>query len=292
MLRPHRLAWLPSLLTALILAPGACVSAQTSAKTHAELQADAARAFAEAEAEFEERNFEYARLLMDDVRRNYSYTPFARKAQLRLADIAYEQERLPEAVAEYEAYVHDHPQDVEVPYARLRVIRAHFEQSSGSIFQPPVEERDLAPAREAFTELRSFLADYPSYTPRAELDYMLEAVSGLLARHELYVARFYLKQDQYVAALRRVQHCLRTYNTSGLEPEAEVLLGETYLRMGEHRRAEAMFHHAQKAYPRSPFHAVAGNFLSHMHELGIDSKQAQGSAVHAESRLGAEASHL
>lgn len=245
-----------------LLSLGACSTAKTAPKTQAQLQQDAARAYAEAELEFEQHNWEYARQLMDDVRRNYSYTPYARKAQLRLADIAYEQDRLPEAVTEYQAYVHDHPNDAEVPYARLRVIRAHFEETKGTLLQPPVEERDLAPAREAYSEVRAFLADYPNYQPRAELNYMRQAVSGLLARHELYVARFYLKQDQLNAALRRVQHCLRTYDDSGLEPEAEVLLGETYLRMKEPRRSRALFEHVRDHYPTSPFRTVAENFLA------------------------------
>lgn len=247
----------------------ACAETQKAPKTQAEYQADAERAWQEAEAEFQARNFEYATQLMEDVRRNYGYTPYARKAHLRLGDIAFELNKYPEAVAEYKAYVHDHPNDAQVPYARLQVIKAQFAQSSGSIFQPPVEERDLAPTRDAYTAVRAFLADYPNYEPREELEFIYKSVSGMLARHELYVARFYLKQDRFHAAMRRAQFALRTFSNSGLEPEATVLLGEIYLKMKDYRKAEAMFARVLDAHPDSAFSVPAQHFLEHMDAAGL-----------------------
>jgi outer membrane protein assembly factor BamD len=50
-------------------------------------------------------------------------------------------------------------------------------------------------------------------------------------RHELYVARFYLNVGNFEAAVARAQYALRNFDGSGLEPEAMVLLGETYLKL-------------------------------------------------------------
>jgi outer membrane protein assembly factor BamD len=136
--------------------------------------------------------------------------------------------------------------------------------SSNNIFQPPLEERDLANVRDAYAALRAFLADYPDYKQQAELDYMLQSVGGMLTRHELYVARFYAGRDEFDAAVMRVQYALRTYPASGLEPEAVVLLGEIYLKMKQTPRAKALFQHVLSAYPDSSFCEVAQRFLDQL----------------------------
>lgn len=246
------------------LATTSCIAEPTEPKTAAEYEGRAKAAYEDALEEFLDQNWEFASQLMEDVRRNYSYTPYARMAELRLADIAYHQERYPEAIAAYKAYAHDHPNDSDVPYARYRVIRSQFLTSSNTVFQPPLEERDLASLRDAYAAIRAFLADYPNYQQQDELRYMYESVSGMLARHELYAARFYAGDDEFRAALYRVQYALRTYPDSGLEPEGIVLLGEIYLKMKQPKKAEAMFRHVVQSYPASAFTVVAERFLEHM----------------------------
>jgi outer membrane protein assembly factor BamD len=241
----------------------ACAGEQKEPLTRAEYYQEARQAFEEAESEFLAKDYEYAKQLMDDVTRNYGDTEYARRAQMRLADISYAQENFADAASEYKTYIHDHPNDPEVPYARFHAVRAQFAQIDNSFLQPPYEERDLAPAREAYSAARAFLADYPDYEAHDELRYIYESVSGMLVRHELYVARFYLKENHFSAAMRRAQYALRTYADSGLEPEAIVLLGEIYLQMKDQKKAVAMFRHVLAAYPDSAFVVPARRFLAH-----------------------------
>lgn len=246
------------------LAVCSCASDQKEPLTRAEYYDAAKRAFLEAEREYIARDYEYARQLMNDVARNYADTEYARRARLRLADISYAQENFADAASEYKAYAHDHPNDPGVPYARFRAVRAQFAQIDNTILQPPFEERDLMPAREAYSSARAFLADYPGYAEQDELQYIYRSVSGMLVRHELYVARFYLAKDEFPAAMRRAQYAVRTYADSGLEPEAIVLLGEVYLKMKERRKAEAMFRLVLSNFPDSAFVEPAERFLAHM----------------------------
>ena len=73
---------------------------------------------------------------------------------------------------------------------------------------PALEERDLASVNDAHA-IRAFLNDYPNSEHSAELDYMQSVVTGLLARHELYVARFYLERGKFEAAIAH-QYALHT----------------------------------------------------------------------------------
>jgi outer membrane protein assembly factor BamD len=88
----------------------------------------------------------------------------------------------------------------------------------------------------------------------------------MLVRHELYVARFYLRTDHFEAAQRRVQYALRNYAGTGLDPEAVVLLGEIYLKQKQLDQAEALFQHVLAKFPESEFRVPAERFLASMEE--------------------------
>jgi outer membrane protein assembly factor BamD len=245
----------------LALAGEACAPTPKPAKTAEQYQEEARVAYDEAVAAYLDEDWEVATRLFGEIRRNFSYTRYARLAELRLADAAFRQEKYAEATAAYKSFARDYPSDPDVPYARYRIVRAQFLQSDASVFQPPLEERDLSTVRGAYTTLQSFLADFPDYHRRVELDYMLQVVTGVLVRHELYVARFYLKRDEYAPAIERVQYALARYESSGLEPEAVTLLGETYLKMRDRAKASAAFQRVLTEFPESPFAVPARAFL-------------------------------
>lgn len=243
------------------LASGACEPARRPAKTAEQYQEEARVAYDEAVEAYLDEDWEIAVRLLGEVQRNFSYTRYARLAELRLADAAFRQENFAAATAAYKSFARDYPTDPEVPYARYRIVRAQFLQSDSSVFQPPLEERDLSTVRAAHTSLQAFLADFPDYHRRVELDYMLQVVTGVLVRHELYVARFYLDRDEYPPAIERVSYALDRYRQSGLEAEAVTLMGETYLKMRDTPKAVAAFQRVLREYPRSPFVVPASEYL-------------------------------
>lgn len=228
---------------------------------------NAKRAYDKALEAYFDHDWEYATQLFQDVKRKWGYSRYARLAELRLADIAYHQEKFAEAVGMYKSFVADYPHDPETEYARYRIAKGEFAQSGASALMPPLEERDLSNIRDAHATLRAFLADYPdSKKYRGELDYMLEVVTGLLVRHELYVARFYLRRDNFGAAVARCEYALKNFENSGLEPEALVLLGETYLKMKDSEKARAIFEAVIRTYPDSAFTVPAKRFLARFGE--------------------------
>lgn len=242
----------------------ACTDESKPPRTAAEYNDEARRAYEAAMAEYHDANWEFATQQLGEVRNNYPNTPYALKAQLRAADVLYEQARYPDAVALYKTYASEHPTDGDVAYARFRAIESEVESSSNSFFQPPLEERDLATVHEAYTDIRAFEADYPDYHERARLAYLRRTTAGMLVRHELYVARFYLRSDNFEAAQRRVQYAMRTYAGTGLDPEAVVLLGEIYLKQKQLPQAQALFEHVIDHFPESEFRVPAQRFLATM----------------------------
>jgi len=217
--------------------------------------------------DFDSKNWEAARQKLAEVKRNYGYSRYARLAELRLADADYEQDKFAEATAGYKAFVHDYPNDPEIPYARYRVTMTQYDAVSASFLLPPLEERDLAYVNDAHASIRAFLNDYPNSEHAPQLAYMQSVVTGLLARHELYVARFYLGRDKFPAAIARIQYSLRSYPNSGLEPEGLVMLAEVYLKTKEREKARTVLELLLTRYPTSPFVVPAKNYLSRLAAL-------------------------
>jgi len=211
--------------------------------------------------ELEAENWEGATEVFNELKKKYGYSRYARLAELRLADADLAQDKYAEAVTGFKSFVHDYPNDPEVPYARYRVAKAQYESVSQSVLMPPLEERDLAAVNDALVSIRQFLTDYPTSVYSDQLRYMRAVVVGLLARHELYVARFYLGRGKFDAAVARCEHALDAFDHSGLEPEAMVLLGETYMKQKQREKARAVFQRVLKEYPASPFVDPARRFL-------------------------------
>lgn len=250
-------------VAALCLGSPACAPA-TEPQSALDYTDNARRDYEAALAAFEDKNWELSNELLNEVKRKYAYSRYARLAELRLADANFQQEKFSEAISGYKEFVHDHPNDPEVPYARYRIAKGEFDSVSQSVLLPPLEERDLASVNDALTTLRSYLSDYPRSEHNDELSYMLDVVLGLLARHELYVARYYLNTGRFDAAVMRCEYALKTFKSSGMEPEGLVLLGEIYMKQKRRKDAREVLTRVLTQFPESAFSVPAKNFLAEL----------------------------
>lgn len=232
-------------------------SGQRATLTYTE---DARAAYGEAMKAFRNRDWEDAKTLFNEVKRLFSYTRYARLAELRIADIDFEQEKFPEAVTGYREFVQNHKNDPEVEYARYKTTKSLFKDIDDTILLPPAEERDQGTLNDAYKEIRSYLRDYPKSRYLVDETYMLDIVSARLMRHQLYVARYYLRQDNFPAAVARMDYAVKTYPGSKLEPEALVLKGETLMKMKKFDEARDVFEKVKREYG-GPFAKPAQGFL-------------------------------
>lgn len=290
---PLAMRWL--LATVLFLSiPLACET--PAPKTALSYTADAKRAYEEAVTEFKAHNWIESQALFREVKRKYSYSRYARLAELRIADADFEQDKYAEALREYKAFIHDHRSEIEeVAYARARAAEAQYREISESFLLAPSEQRDQAATLAAYKELADFLKDYPDAAESPRICALLEDVTAKLVRHELYVAQFYLRKDNFEAAVLRAQYAIRSYGTEvrcpspravvkdkakdadempvlevpeskpenafGLIPDALLLLGETYLKMRRPAEARAAFEAILARYPQSGLVVQAKNYL-------------------------------
>ncbi|HTQ42397.1 MAG TPA: outer membrane protein assembly factor BamD [Polyangiaceae bacterium] len=250
-------------------------------KTALGYTADAKRAYEAAMQEFDAHNWIDAQSMMREVKRKYSYSKYARLAELRIADADFMQEKYSESIREYKDFVHAHRADVEdVAYARSKIAEATYAEIPESLLLPASEERDQASVVDAYKELRDFVSDYPTGKDTPHIRDLLAQVTARLVRHELYVARFYLRKDNYDAAVARVMYALRNYGeamggpqaiseAAELQAEALVLLGTTYLMMHKWPEARGAFGVVVARYAQTPYAVDARNYIAYMNERGV-----------------------
>jgi outer membrane protein assembly factor BamD len=278
-----RRTFVPAFAVAMILGSTAaliCGCEGEGAKTALGYTEDAKRAYDAAMEEYKAHNWIDAQALMREVKRKYSYSKYARMAELRIADADYEQEKYPEAIHEYKDFIHAHRSDADdVAYARSRISDSTFAQIPESALVGAPEERDQASVVDAYKELNSFLADYPNSKQTEHVRELLAKVVARLVKHELYVASFYLGKANYDAAVARIQYALRNYAPGGakasgaladsdLDAQALLLLGQTYLKMHKWVDARQAFESIVHAHGASPFAVQARNYLERLSEQG------------------------
>ena len=264
----------------------ACEDTTPPPRTGLSYTANAQRAYDDAMKEFNAHNWAESQPLFTEVKRKFSYTRFARLAELRIADADFEQEKYAEALREYKAFIHDHRVDTQgVEYCKERIAETNYKQISDSFLLPSQDERDQAVVIDAFGDLTSFLKEYSKSKQVGHVCSLLEDVIARLVRHELYVARFYLARDNFDAAVLRVQYAIRNFagneacppgrateskpeNAFGLVPDALILLGETYLRMHRYEDARTAFRVVVERYPQSDLAIQAQKYITSLGKKG------------------------
>lgn len=194
--------------------------------------------------ELRDENYLEAVKYFQYVKNKFPFSKYAAYGELRIADTYFAESKYLEAIDSYKLFLRGHPThpEVESGYVEYRVVRAYVEEMPGDWFvMPPAYERDQASARDALREARDFLERHANstYTPRVRR--YLQRILRRLVDHEIYVADFYLARDKPRASAQRLEALLVTYPESQEEGDVMLLLGKTYLKMKDHRRARETF---------------------------------------------------
>ena len=250
----------PPLMLVLLCAIAGCGAGQnTRALSYGE---NARRSYENAFHAYEDRDCLTALPLFQRIRSEYPYSRYAALAELRIADCNVIQNNYTEAIRGYRSFVRHRPAHPEVPYARFKIAEAYYRQIPSDFFlSPPPYERDQSPTRNALRQLRRFLLDHPESEHADEAREMVRAALDQLARHELYVAEFYLGRDHPRAAVGRLRHLLDVYEGSGIEPQALLLLGRVFLHMREVHDARQAFEELIERFPENGYAEQAREYL-------------------------------
>lgn len=197
-------------------------------------------AFAQAEEALDDGNHPYALGLYRQVRDSFELSPLAVLAELRIADVYFEQGSFLQAAQAYRQFISLHPTHGAVGYARFRIGMAFYEDMPSDFFiLPAPHERELGSTRSASQALGRFLEEYGDSQDPDMQGYIGQAREAhqealdRLAGYEFYLAEFYLERERPVAAANHLVELLDEYPGSTFQPEAMFLLARCYVELDD-----------------------------------------------------------
>ena len=165
----------------------------------------------------------------------YPFGTYAVQSQLMIIYAHYRAGQYESAIAAAERFQRMHPRNEHVAYTLyMSGVTRQAKGPSGMAAMLGVDEtlRDPEPSRRAFSEFRELVEQYPDSEYADDARARMDEIRTELAAYELYVGRFYLEREAYIAAAKRAQTVTTRYPGTPAVPEAMRMLAEAYRGLG------------------------------------------------------------
>jgi outer membrane protein assembly factor BamD len=171
------------------------------------------------------RNYTEAVAGFEEVDRQHPYSEWARRALLMSAYAQYMQNKYEEAIASCQRFIGLYPGNPSTPYAYYLIAQSYFEQIVDV-------GRDQRMTELALAALNEVVQRYPASEYARDARLKMDMCRDQLAGKEMEIGRFYLRQDQHLAAIGRFRRVIDFYQTTSHVPEAMHRLVEGWLSIG------------------------------------------------------------
>jgi len=172
--------------------------------------------------------------IWEQLQAAYPASKYSIQSRLDTAYNLYKKERYDEASAALEDYIKRYPDHFSTPYAYyLRAIVS--ESKSKSILDEYITDnaqRDISSVKQAFNLYLDLIETFPSSKYTEEAKSNLAKLRNILARHELFVAIFYAKNDAFVASIKRCKFIIEKFPNTPSVPAALHLMAFNYEKIG------------------------------------------------------------
>ena len=215
----------------------------------------AAKHFRDGERLFESKLYNDAIAAWEKVRDTFYSPELSMLAEMKIADTYFISEQYMEAATAYSDYLDRHPNDSREGTILFRLGLSYYKQILSA-------DRDQTSTENSLYTMQKFLSRYPDHPKADEAKVMVIRCKTRLAEHEVYVGRYYLKDDQYQPAILRLEGALKKYPDYYYRDEAYYYLTKAYMKTMQKEKAEAMVEKLKKEFPRSDHFEDAENLLS------------------------------
>ncbi|MEM1192017.1 MAG: outer membrane protein assembly factor BamD [Pseudomonadota bacterium] len=221
--------------------------------------------YSRASERLERKRFPEAIALFEEVERQHPFTAWARRATLMKAFSLYQQNDYDESVGALDQFLALHPGNSNVPYAYYLKAMNYYERI-----------RDVGRDQEFTNNAVAALTDVVRRAPDTEYArdarLKLDLTFDHLAGKEMYVGRFYLRNNKHIAAINRFKYVVNNYQTTSHVPEALHRLVESYLELGILDEAVANAAVLGHNYPGTKWYADSYRLIQ---KLKVTERQAE-----------------
>tara|TARA_B100001123_G_scaffold419815_1_gene525458 strand:- start:2864 stop:3589 length:726 start_codon:yes stop_codon:yes gene_type:complete len=175
----------------------------------------------------------YASKKFDEAEILFPQSIWAPKASLMSAYALYSQNYYDDAIFNLTRHIKNYPKDKNLVYAHYLIAICHFERLSD-------EKKDLKPLIKAREKFEYILKVYPDTDYAIDAKWKMGLIVDQMAAKEMYIGRYYMKMEKWIAAINRFQFVVKHYDTTVYIEEALHRLVEIYYKIGLVDEAEKM----------------------------------------------------
>ena len=176
------------------------------------------KAFEEGDALFAAKKFNEAEIL-------FPQSEWAPRSILMAAYAYYSQDYYFDAISELERFIKKYPQHERLNYAHFLLAICYYEQIVD-------EKKDLGPLVNAQEEFKFVVNNYPESDFALDSKFKLDLINDVLASKEIFLGRYYMKKQKWIAAINRFKEVVEVYDTTVYVEEALHRLVEIHYRLG------------------------------------------------------------
>ena len=179
---------------------------------------DGLKALEEGDVLFASKKFDEAELL-------FPQSEWAPKSSLMSAYSLYLYDYYGEAIYNLERHLINYPIDNNKDYVYYLMAICYFEQTDD-------EKTDLQTLLKSKEFFEKIIKKYPNTDFALDSKYKLELILDILAAKEMYIGRYYMKTEKWIAAINRFQNVVKDYDETPYIEEALHRLVEIYYKIG------------------------------------------------------------
>ena len=176
------------------------------------------KALEEGDVLFAAKKFNEAEIL-------FPQSEWAPKSILMAAYSYYVQDYYYDAISELDRFIKNYPKNERLNYAHFLLAMCYYEQIVD-------EKKDLGPLLNAQKEFKFVIKNYPNSDFALDSKFKLDFINDVLASKEIYLGRYYIKKEKWIAAINRFKQVVEHYDSTVYVEEALHRLVELHYRVG------------------------------------------------------------
>lgn len=194
--------------------------------------------------------------LYETLEARYPYGRYAQQSQLEIAYAYYKDNEPISAIAACDRFIKLHPNHPNVDYAFYLKGLANFVEDTSllsKISEQDMAERDPKAARDSFLSFKELITRFPESKYAADAQARMKYLVNAIANNEVYVAKYYLKREAYIAAANRAKSVVNSYPEAPAVEEALAVMVVAYDKLGINDLRDDTLRVLKLNYPKSKY---------------------------------------
>lgn len=180
------------------------------------------------------KDYKIAAKNFEAMESHFPFSPLTSKAQLELIYAYFMNGDYDSAYEQANQFIELHPRDANLDYVfymKGYIKSNRYNSLLHDFFKADPAARDVTNLRTAFFDYKDLIQKYPNSKYAKIASNEIVKIKNQLARHELYIAEYYIDRKAYVAAANRAQYVIANFQGSPESYKALKILNEMYKKL-------------------------------------------------------------